>query len=241
MPFDFKDHEEEPQEQAPQRPQPILHKPRGSAFPIRKLVFVLLGIIVLGAAGFLAMKTGILKKKRPEPPKIVETVTPQKPDSAALAAAQQPPPQPVPTPNKVEPKKPEPKKEPVKKAEIAKPEKQPPKVAAEKQPPKTKPVKQPPAPKKETIKENPPPKVVKPAPVPGGSGDYTIFIGSYKEKALADDEASRWNEAGYPAFVTDKNGWHRVSLGKYTSKNEARQQAEKLKDAFESGYYIDHF
>jgi cell division protein FtsN len=69
-------------------------------------------------------------------------------------------------------------------------------------------------------------------------GNYTIYIGSFKQKALADDEAGRWKEAGYPSYVTQNGVWYRVSLGKYTSKEEAHTDAEKLKEAFESGYRI---
>jgi cell division septation protein DedD len=70
-------------------------------------------------------------------------------------------------------------------------------------------------------------------------GKYTIYIASYAQEAPAQDEVSRWKEAGYPAYVSTKGKWYRVSLGKYASKKDARQEAEKLKDAFEDGYWID--
>jgi len=219
MPFDFKNPEEEQQEQAPEKPQPILHKPRASGLPWKRIILIVGGILVLCAVAFIVFKTNLLKKKKAEPPKIVETVTPQKADTTAQVTAQPaPPPETNPPQVREEPKKP-----PLKKVEPTPRKGLPPVVRKE--------------PKKETA----PPKISKPPSAPVGSGQYTIFIGSFKQKSLADDEASRWNEAGYQAFVTERKGWHRVSLGKYGSKDEARQQAEKLKEAFETGYWIDQF
>ena len=83
----------------------------------------------------------------------------------------------------------------------------------------------------------------KSSPKPIGTGQYTIYAGSYKSKTTADEEVGRWNEAGYQAFVRerpDKTGTlYSVCLGHYGTKDEAQQQAEKLKDAFEGGYWVD--
>jgi|ERR1041385_8113990 cell division septation protein DedD len=80
-------------------------------------------------------------------------------------------------------------------------------------------------------------------PKPTGTGQYTIYIGLYASKSIADEEAGRWNDAGYHAFVNEASGpmgaSYRVCLGRYGSKTEARQEAEKLKDAFEGGYWVD--
>ena len=76
-----------------------------------------------------------------------------------------------------------------------------------------------------------------------GTGNYTIYIGSYSSKTTADEEVGRWNEAGYHAFVNEFNSkkgiTYRVCLGRYSTKDEARGKAEKLKDAFEGGYWVD--
>ena len=76
-----------------------------------------------------------------------------------------------------------------------------------------------------------------------GKGKYTICVASYPSKPTAEEEANRWNEAGYHGFVNQvsvKNGIvFRVCLGRYTTRNEARKDAEKLKEGFESGYWID--
>ncbi len=75
------------------------------------------------------------------------------------------------------------------------------------------------------------------------TAQFTIYIGTYKSKSIAEQEAQRWNEAGYEAFVREFSGkasmLYRVCLGRYTTKNEARETAEKYKTAFENGYWVD--
>ena len=92
---------------------------------------------------------------------------------------------------------------------------------------------------KATIKSEPKPVVKQPV----GSGNFTIYIGSYSSKTSADEEAGRWSEAGYQSFVSESSGkkgvLFRVCLGRYPSRDDARRQAEKLKDAFEGGYWVD--
>ncbi len=70
------------------------------------------------------------------------------------------------------------------------------------------------------------------------TGTYTIYISRHRSKETADEEASRWKEAGYETFVSTDEGWYRVSIGRYATWDEAKDAAEGLKDAFESGYRI---
>ncbi|MBI3766837.1 MAG: SPOR domain-containing protein [Ignavibacteriales bacterium] len=70
------------------------------------------------------------------------------------------------------------------------------------------------------------------------SGRYTIFIASLTDRASAEEEVGRWNEAGYQASVVEAMGHFRVALGQYSGVSEARKTAEELKDAFENGYWI---
>ncbi len=94
---------------------------------------------------------------------------------------------------------------------------------------------------------------VPPAPAPGKEkassgdrrerlttveGDYTIFISAFHAAADAEELAGRWERAGYPAFVQHSSGWYRVALGRYQTVALARAEAEKLRQAFEEGYYI---
>jgi len=83
---------------------------------------------------------------------------------------------------------------------------------------------QPPAAKKETAP-------VKPA---APKLRYTIQIGSYPEKAMADEEARNMKKKGYVAFVVatdlaDKGKWFRVRIGSFTNKQSAEKLAKELK------------
>ncbi len=69
-------------------------------------------------------------------------------------------------------------------------------------------------------------------------GEYTIFISAFHQAADAEELAGRWEKAGYPAFVQHTSGWYRVGLGRYGTVVNARQEAERLRQAFEEGYYI---
>ena len=216
MPFDFKDAEEGQQERPQERPQPILHKPRISTAPARSLVIAVIAVVVIGVGAIIAIKSGIFKKKKTEPPTVVHTMTGQQADTLGNQAVV-PEPQFTEEPKNIEPSNPQRIHE--SKTVSMKKEKN----------------------KEKTGPQHPTSEGKSLPPPDASTGDFTIFIGSFKSKALADGEANRWNEAGYQAFVTEKNRWYRISLGKYTTKETAKQQAEKLKDAFESGFWVDHF
>jgi len=71
---------------------------------------------------------------------------------------------------------------------------------------------------------------------------YTIQVGSYPEKAMADDEARNMKKKGYAAFVVatdlaDKGKWFRVRIGSFSNK----QSAEKLAKELRSKESIDGF
>ena len=71
---------------------------------------------------------------------------------------------------------------------------------------------------------------------------YTIQVGSYPEKAMADDEARNMKKKGYAAFVVatdlaDKGKWFRVRIGSFSNK----QSAEKLANELKSKEGIDGF
>ncbi len=77
-----------------------------------------------------------------------------------------------------------------------------------------------------------------------GTGEYAIFIYSFRDKANAVKAAQRWTDAGYFSVITekgDKSGgkWYRVSIGRYETKAEALKVAQKLADSFEAGYWVD--
>lgn len=72
----------------------------------------------------------------------------------------------------------------------------------------------------------------------GNRGDFTIFISAFSSAADAQELSGRWERAGYPSFVQHSGGWYRVGLGRYASVGSAREEAEKLRQALEEGYWI---
>ena len=232
MAFNPRD-EQEGEVKEVERPQPILHTPRSGGGMGVKLVVIVFVLAVLGAATFLVYNTFYKGKGQAPPPAVVQELpSTQAPADTSQPVVQQPaqqqPAQQQPTPV-VKKKQPEP---------VIKPT-----LIKKETPVKKEPVKKEPAPKKEIpVKKQPAP--TKPIPAPtktSGTGEFTIYIGSYRTKVNAEDEVKRWNEAGYQAFLSEQGGWYRVALGRYATKEEARVQAEKLKEAFEAGYWVDKF
>ncbi len=217
------------------RPQPILHKPKGANPLMGKMGIMIGAAVVLLVIGFFAFRWFKNRKPAAPPPIVVENVIPQATDTTTqtpevtppYSATSQPPQTPAMTDEEGDGTMKKSSPPPEKKPAIATKEK------------KKEPVKEasPPPPPAEKKKASPPPQQT--APV--GTGEFTIYIGAFKSKINADDLANRWNEAGYQAFITEKKGFYRVSIGKYSSKAEAKEQAEKLKDGFESGYWVDKF
>jgi septal ring-binding cell division protein DamX len=203
-------------------------------------VMIILGIIILAAVGvYLLNDFGYIQlwTKKTQ----TQAVVPQQPaavDTSAVTAAQQPPSPVVTTPT------PEVKKTIAEKKTEIKITKKPEVIAAAK--PRVK-IEAKPEVKKETkptVKTEKKPEMkagTKPVEkIPENvTGDYSIFIGSFRDKSKAEEEASRWREAGYTSTVSEKAKWYRLAIGRYATKKEAIEVAQKLSDAFEAGYWID--
>ena len=63
---------------------------------------------------------------------------------------------------------------------------------------------------------------------------YTIQVGAFKDRARAEKERARYAAQGLDVFYrhedTDTKGmWYRLYAGRYPTKAEARQAAERLK------------
>ncbi len=76
------------------------------------------------------------------------------------------------------------------------------------------------------------------------TGEYAIFIYSFRDKTNAVKAAQRWTDAGYISLITEKDDriggkWYRVSIGRFETKNEALKVAQKLSNSFDAGYVID--
>jgi DedD protein len=63
---------------------------------------------------------------------------------------------------------------------------------------------------------------------------YTIQVGSYPEKAMAEDETRNMKKRGYAAFlvatdIPEKGKWYRVRVGSFANKQSAEKLAKELK------------
>jgi len=63
---------------------------------------------------------------------------------------------------------------------------------------------------------------------------YTIQVGAYPEKAMAEEEARNMKQRGYAAFlvatdIPEKGKWYRVRVGSFANKQSAEKLAKELK------------
>lgn len=90
----------------------------------------------------------------------------------------------------------------------------------------------------------------KPMPAPASSGnlqemkgEYTIQVSAWKDKEIAEEIVRRLADAGYPAFVEDrefKGGtWYTVRVGRYTSRKDAELAVQNFAEELKSNYWID--
>lgn len=96
--------------------------------------------------------------------------------------------------------------------------------------PKTEKPAAPPA-KQPATKQQPLPAKKEPAP---SKFRYTIQVGSYPEKAMAEEEMKNMKKRGYAAFlvatdIPEKGTWYRVRVGSFANKQLAEKLAKELK------------
>jgi septal ring-binding cell division protein DamX len=70
------------------------------------------------------------------------------------------------------------------------------------------------------------------------AGDYTIYVARFRSKDLAEREADKWQISGSGVMITKHEGWYRVSIGKFSTRGDAKMAAEKLSESHKVGYYI---
>lgn len=224
MPFDEHDPpENEPkhEDNKPKRPGPILHNPKSGPNVSVKIVIPIVLLLAAGIGGYWYYKN---KNKPAIPPPAVVTIP-----STDTAKIEPPAVQPPVETTAIKPSKHSTKE--TKKREMKK------ETAAA---PKTKGKA-----RHESVKERHvtepvgTSEVAAPKLTSSGTGKFTIFVGSFKDKTNADNVFQRWKDAGYPVYMSTKGPWHRVSLGKYASKEAAQSEAKKMRDAFENGYFVD--
>ncbi|MBM4169680.1 MAG: hypothetical protein FJ215_11090 [Ignavibacteria bacterium] len=74
-------------------------------------------------------------------------------------------------------------------------------------------------------------------------GSYTIQVFAHRDKATADGQVAKLEQAGYPAFVELKEfksePWYTVRIGKYQSAKDAAQAVQSFAYELRSNYWID--
>ncbi|MBI5214888.1 MAG: SPOR domain-containing protein [Ignavibacteriae bacterium] len=93
------------------------------------------------------------------------------------------------------------------------------------------------------IEEKPKPKIVEkkkePAPVQTEKGSFTIYVGTFKNKALAEKEKSLFIGKDFDAFLVPKGEMVRVAVGKFSSRSEAKKVADEIKSTMKKDCWVD--
>lgn len=68
---------------------------------------------------------------------------------------------------------------------------------------------------------------------PAPKGRFTVQIGAYPDKAMAEEEVRNMKRRGYAAFlvatkIPEKGTWYRVRIGSFTNKQAAEKLAAEL-------------
>jgi cell division septation protein DedD len=84
----------------------------------------------------------------------------------------------------------------------------------------------------ETVEESP-----KPPPSPQEEG-YTIQLGAFISSERASRLAEELKGKGYEARVKYRNDFHRVFVGYFNTRSEAREYAERMKDNLGFEMYV---
>jgi cell division protein FtsN len=75
---------------------------------------------------------------------------------------------------------------------------------------------------------------VKPVKGPGGpivaSGNFTIQVGAFKDKASADSVVARLKNKGFAAYVVSPEGLFNVRVGNFAARPEAERVSTRLRD-----------
>lgn len=74
-------------------------------------------------------------------------------------------------------------------------------------------------------------------------GEYTIQVSAWRDKEIAGEIVKRLADAGYPAYVEDKEfkggAWFTVRVGRYASRKDAEQAVQNFAEELRSNYWID--
>jgi septal ring-binding cell division protein DamX len=74
-------------------------------------------------------------------------------------------------------------------------------------------------------------------------GEYTVQVSAWRDKEIAQEIVKRLEDAGYPAFVEDRQYsgglWYTVRVGRYASRKEAQSAVQNFAEELKSNYWID--
>ena len=75
------------------------------------------------------------------------------------------------------------------------------------------------------------------------TGEYTIQVSAWRDKSVAEEMAKRLAEAGYPAYVEERQykdgSWFTVRIGRYSSRKDAQEAVQSFAEEIRSSYWID--
>ncbi len=83
-----------------------------------------------------------------------------------------------------------------------------------------------------------------PAVVATEDGAFTVQVASWRSRWKAELDLQRYQDRGFDAYIQrvhipEKGGvWHRVRLGRFSSRETATEQAEALQEMLQAGYWI---
>ena len=81
------------------------------------------------------------------------------------------------------------------------------------------------------------------APAASSKVRFTVQVGAYPEKAMAEEEVRNMKRRGYSAFlvatnIPDKGTWYRVRIGSFANKETAEKLANELKAKEETASFV---
>ncbi len=74
---------------------------------------------------------------------------------------------------------------------------------------------------------------------PVQKGEFTIYVGTFKNKSLAEKEKAHLIEKEYDAFLVPKGAMVRVAVGRFASKSEAKKVADEIKSTLKKDCWVD--
>lgn len=75
-------------------------------------------------------------------------------------------------------------------------------------------------------------------------GAFTVQVSSWRSYGKAERDMKRYQDQGFEAYVQrayipEKGGvWHRVRIGRFSTREMAAQQAEAVQDMLQAGFWI---